>query len=81
MKFKLENTDENLDGEIVKSLGNNEFVLKIQGKERDLKIITMTHDKVEFMLDSVYHTSGAVTLLPPKNVMPSSTPTRLTCTT
>ena len=42
MKFKLENTDENLDGEIVKSVGNNEFVLKIQGKEHDLKIITMS---------------------------------------
>jgi biotin carboxyl carrier protein len=55
MKFKLENTDESLDGEIVKSLGNNEYTLKIKGKERDLKIITMTHDKVEFMLDSIYH--------------------------
>ncbi|MDE1728533.1 MAG: acetyl-CoA carboxylase biotin carboxyl carrier protein subunit [Thaumarchaeota archaeon] len=55
MKFKLENTGENLDGDIVKSLGNNEFILQIKGKERDLKIITMTHDKVEFMLDSVYH--------------------------
>ncbi|MHB8547470.1 MAG: acyl-CoA carboxylase biotin carboxyl carrier protein subunit [Nitrosotalea sp.] len=55
MKFKLENTGENLDGEIIKSLGNNEFVLQIKGKEHDLKIITMTHDKVEFMLDSVYH--------------------------
>ncbi len=55
MKFKLENTGENLDGEIVKSVGNNEFVLKIQGKEHDLKVITMSHNKVEFMLDSVYH--------------------------
>ncbi|MDE1842268.1 MAG: acetyl-CoA carboxylase biotin carboxyl carrier protein subunit [Thaumarchaeota archaeon] len=55
MKFKLENTNENLDGEIVKAAGNNEFVLKIKGKERDLKVITMTHDKVEFMLDSAYH--------------------------
>ncbi len=55
MKFKLENTDESLDGEIVKSISNNEFILKIKGKERDLKIIAMTHDKVEFMLDSAYH--------------------------
>lgn len=55
MKFILENTNENLDGEIVKSAGNNEFTLKIKGRERDLKIITMTHDKVEFMLDSMYH--------------------------
>lgn len=55
MKFILENTNENLDGDIVKSTGGNEFVVKIQGREHDLKIITMTHDKVEFMLDSVYH--------------------------
>jgi biotin carboxyl carrier protein len=55
MKFTLENTNENLDGEIVKAVGNNEFVLKIKGKEHDLKIITMTPDKVEFMLDSAYH--------------------------
>jgi biotin carboxyl carrier protein len=55
MKFKLENTDESLDGEIVKSISNNEFILKIKGKELDLKIMTMTHNKIEFMLDSVYH--------------------------
>lgn len=55
MKFKLENTDEQLDGEIIKSSGNNEYTLKIKGKERDLKVITMTHDRVEFMLDSTYH--------------------------
>lgn len=55
MKFILENTNENLDADIVKSVGNNEFIVKIQGKEHDLKIISMTHDKVEFMLDSVYH--------------------------
>ncbi len=55
MKFKLENTEENLDGEIVQSLGNNEFVLKIKGKELDLKILSMTHEKIEFMLDSTYH--------------------------
>lgn len=57
MKFKLENTEENLDGEIVQSLGNNEFVLKIKGKELDLKILNMTHEKIEFMLDSTYHTA------------------------
>ena len=55
MKFKLENTDENLDGEIVQSLGNNEFILKIKGKELDLKILSMTHEKIEFMLGSAYH--------------------------
>lgn len=55
MKFKLENTEESLEGEIVKSMGNNEFVLKIESKEITLKILGMTHDKIEFMLDNVYH--------------------------
>ncbi|MEO9278215.1 MAG: acetyl-CoA carboxylase biotin carboxyl carrier protein subunit [Nitrososphaera sp.] len=55
MKFKLENTEENLDGEILQSLSNNEFVLKIKGKELNLKILSMTHEKIEFMLDSTYH--------------------------
>ncbi|VVC06094.1 Pyruvate carboxylase subunit B [uncultured archaeon] len=55
MKFKLENTEEFLDGEIVKPLGNNEFVLKIKGKERNLKIVNISHEKIEFMLDNEYH--------------------------
>ncbi|MGI0045586.1 MAG: acetyl-CoA carboxylase biotin carboxyl carrier protein subunit [Nitrosotalea sp.] len=55
MKFKLENTDENLDGEIVKSLGNNEFVIKISNNERHLKILNMSHEKIEFMLDNSFH--------------------------
>ena len=57
MKFKLENTEETLDGEIVKPLGNNEFVLKIKGKERNLKILSISHEKIEFMLDNKYHTA------------------------
>ena len=55
MKFKLENTDETLDGEIIKPLGNNEFVLKIKGRERNLKILNISHEKIEFMLDNEYH--------------------------
>ena len=55
MKFKLENTDETLDGEIIKPLGNNEFVLKIKGKERNLKIQNISQEKIEFLLDNEYH--------------------------
>ena len=55
MKFKLENTEETLDGEIIKPLGNNEFVLKIKGKERNLKILNISHEKIEFMLDNEFH--------------------------
>ena len=55
MKFKLENTDETLDGAIVKSLGNNEFVIKIKNHERKLKILNISHEKIEFMLDNSFH--------------------------
>jgi len=55
MKFKLENTGETLEGVIVKSLGNNEFVIKIGNNERSLKILNMGHDKIEFMLDNSFH--------------------------
>lgn len=55
MKFKLENTDEVFDGEITQSLGNNEFLVKIKNNERNLKILTMDHEKIEFILDNSYH--------------------------
>lgn len=57
MKFKLENTGETLDGALVKSLGNNEFVVKIGNNERNLKIIDMGHDKIEFVLDNSFHSA------------------------
>lgn len=57
MKFKLENTDETLDGAIVKSLGNNEFIIKLRNHERNLKILDMSHEKIEFMLDNSFHTA------------------------
>lgn len=60
MKFKLENTDEMIDGAIVRSLGNNEFLLKIRNHERNLKIMEMNPDRIEFMLDSSFHTAKYV---------------------
>lgn len=60
MKFKLENTDETVDGAFVKSLGNNEFVIKIRNHERNLKIVEMSQDRVEFMLDNSFHTAKYV---------------------
>ena len=55
MKFKLENTEETLEGDIIKVLGNNEFIVKIRDREYHLKILNMTHEKIEFVLDNAYH--------------------------
>ena len=55
MEFKIENQGKKLDAEILKISSNSEYLLKIQGKERNLKIINMTAEGVEFMLDNTYH--------------------------
>ncbi|HSF27502.1 MAG TPA: acetyl-CoA carboxylase biotin carboxyl carrier protein subunit [Nitrosopumilaceae archaeon] len=55
MEFKIENLGNKFDAEIVQSLGNSEYIIKIQEKERNLKILNMTSNKIEFMLDNRYH--------------------------
>ena len=55
MEFKIENLGNKFNAEIVQSLGNLEYIIKIQEKERNLKIISMTPNKIEFMLDNEYH--------------------------
>ena len=55
MEFNIENLGQKFEVELVQSLGNYEYIIKIQGKERNLKILSMTSDKIEFMLDNAYH--------------------------
>ena len=55
MEFKIENLGNKFNAEIVQSLGNSEYIIKIQEKERNLKILSMTPNKIEFMLDNEYH--------------------------
>ena len=55
MEFKIENLEKKFDAEILKILSNSEYLLKIQGKERNLKILNMTAERIEFMLDNTYH--------------------------
>ena len=43
------------DAEILKISNNFEYLLKLQGKERNLKILNMTYEGIEFMLDNTYH--------------------------
>lgn len=55
MEFKIENQEKKLDADILKISSNSEYLLKIQGKEQNLKIINMTVEGIEFMLDNTYH--------------------------
>ncbi len=55
MEFKIENLENTFNAEIVQSLGNSEYIIRVQEKERTLKILSMTSNKIEFMLDNSYH--------------------------
>lgn len=55
MEFRIENIGQKFSAELSQSVGNFEYIIKIQEKERRLKILNMTSDKIEFMLDNSYH--------------------------
>ena len=55
MEFRIENLGQKFGAELVQNLGNSEYLIKIQGKEQKLKILSMTSDRIEFMLDNTYH--------------------------
>ena len=55
MGFKIENLEKKFDVEILKILSNSEYLVKLQGKEQALKILSMRADEIEFMLDNTYH--------------------------
>lgn len=55
MKFKIENLETIFNAEIVESLGNSEYFIKVQEKEKTLKILNITSNKIEFILDNSYH--------------------------
>jgi biotin carboxyl carrier protein len=70
MEFKIENLEKKLDVKILKILSNSEYLVKLQGKEQTLKILSMRADGIEFMLDNTYHfakylenTTGKMTLV------------------
>ncbi|KAG2475187.1 MAG: acetyl-CoA carboxylase biotin carboxyl carrier protein subunit [Nitrosopumilaceae archaeon] len=55
MEYKIEDIDKKFDAEVLQNLGNSEFVVKIKGKERNLKILNITSKGIEFILDQSYH--------------------------
>ena len=55
MNYKIKDLPESFDGHIVKNLGNNDYVIKINDHEHTLKIITMDAKGIEFILNQKYH--------------------------
>ena len=55
MDCKIEDIEGTFNGEIVENLGNNEYVIKLNDREQNLKILTMDARGIEFVLDQKYH--------------------------
>ncbi len=55
MKCKIEDIEGTFHGEIVHKLGKNEYIIKLNDREQNLKILNMDSREIEFVLDQKYH--------------------------
>ncbi len=55
MEYKIEDLEGTFNAQILKNLGNNEYVIKIGSQEHQLKILHMDSRGIEFILDQKYH--------------------------
>ena len=55
MDYKVADVEKSFEGKITENLGNNDYVIKINDKEHQLKILSMDAKGIEFILDQQYH--------------------------
>lgn len=55
MDYKVQDVETAFSGEIAESLGNNEYIIKINNNDHQIKILTMDSKGIEFLLDQKYH--------------------------
>ncbi len=55
MDYKISDLEKSFEGKIIENLGNNDYVIKINDKEHQLRILTMNAKGIEFILDQQYH--------------------------
>ena len=55
MDYKITDIEKSFEGKIIENSGNNDYVLKINDKEHQLRIINMDAKGIEFILDQQFH--------------------------
>ena len=55
MKYKVQDTDEIVDGEILEKLSQDEYKIKIKDNEYVVKILNMDSNTMEFVLNNEFH--------------------------
>lgn len=55
MDYKIKDIEKTFDGRITENLGNNEYVIKINDNDHQIKILKMDSKGIEFVQDQKYH--------------------------
>jgi biotin carboxyl carrier protein len=55
MEFKVGDLAQMLDGEVLRTTGNNSVLVKIGGKQHTLRLLKTGTSEFEFMLDNTFH--------------------------
>ncbi len=55
MEYKIQDIENAFVGEITENLGNNEYIIKINGNDNQIKILNMDAKGIEFLLNQKYH--------------------------
>ncbi len=55
MEYKIEDIENTFNADVIQVLGNSEYLIKINDKEKHLKVIVISTRGIEFLLDQKYH--------------------------
>jgi biotin carboxyl carrier protein len=55
MEYKIQDIECAFNGQVLQKIGKSEYIIKIDDKEHNLKILNMTARGIEFVLDQKYH--------------------------
>ena len=55
MNYRIEDVEKSFEGRIAENLGNGDYVIVIDGKEHQLRVLGMDARGIEFVLDNQYH--------------------------
>lgn len=82
MNYKIPDIEKSFEGKIVENLGNNDYLIKINDKEHQLRILSMDAKGIEFILDQQYHNAKYLeTLTNQMNIVIDNVPITLNMNT
>ena len=55
MEFKVGNLADKLEGEVLRTTEHNSVLVRIAGKQRNLRLLKASTNEFEFLLDNVFH--------------------------